>query len=140
MGFVGEGRQGYGGFCYGRGRTRTGSKRSSEIDLCIETTDGGPGTEIRAIHEQLSYLSPSTIFIAMEEEEIIFWLCQKGKNIELRRKQIKSPKDIITFLQSVMQIARQKIGDENIPLLFLAHGWLNGKRFFMTRPDFSVNS
>ena len=66
------------------------------------TTDGGSETEIRTIHELLSCLSPNT---AMEEKEIIFWLCQKEKNIELRRKQIKSPEDIITFLQSVMQIA-----------------------------------
>ena len=79
------------------------------------TTDGGLATEIKTIHELSSCLSPNT---AMEEEEIIFWLCQKGKNIELRRKQIKSPEDIITFLQSGMQIARHESGDENIPLFF----------------------
>ena len=56
----------------------------------------------------------------MEEEEIFFWLCQKGKDIELRRKQIKSPEYIITFLQSVMHCERHEIGDENIPLLFPA--------------------
>ena len=81
-----------------------------EFNYAFETTDAGLGTEIRTIHELLSCLPPNTIFIAMEKKEVIFWVCQKGKNIELRRKQIKSPEDIVTFLQSVMQIARQEIG------------------------------
>ena len=48
------------------------------MTVCIETTDGGSELEIRTIHELLSCLSPNTTFIAIEEEEKIFWLCQKG--------------------------------------------------------------
>ena len=81
-----------------------------EFNYAFETTGAGLGTEIRTIYELLSCLPLNTIFIAMEEKEIIFWVCQKGKNIELRRKQIMSPEGIVTFLQSVMEIACQEIG------------------------------
>ena len=81
-----------------------------ELNYACETTDTGLGTDIRTIHELLSFLPPNTIFIAMEKDEIIFWVCQKGKNIKLRRKQIKSPENMISnFLQYVSQIARLNI-------------------------------
>ena len=81
------------------------------LELCyaFETTDDGSGTEKETIHELLSCLSPNTIFMAIGEKEIIFWVCQKGKNVELRGKQISS-RDAITYLQSLMQITGQEIG------------------------------
>ena len=97
-----------------------------ELNYALQTNDAGSGTENRTIYELLSCLPPNTIFIAIEDEEIIFWVCGNGKNIELRRKQISSRDGIITFLQSVMQIAGQEIGAR-------AHVKCEDRSFDMTR-------
>ena len=59
--------------------------------------------ENSAFHLLSSRLPLNTIFIAIEEKELIFWVCQKGKEVELRRKRIISPDEIDTFFQSLVE-------------------------------------
>ena len=65
------------------------------------------------VHDLLSCLPSNTVFIAIEENELIFWIHQKGKEVELRRKQISNDSSRdggSKFLQSLIKIACQEIG------------------------------
>ena len=46
-----------------------------------------------------SHLPLNTIFMAIGKKELIFWVCQKGKEVELRRKENSSQDEIKTFFQ-----------------------------------------
>ena len=54
------------------------------------------------ICELFSSLALNTIFMAIGENELIFWVCQKGKEVELRRKRIISQDEINTFFRSLV--------------------------------------
>ena len=54
------------------------------------------------ICELFSSLALNTIFMAIGENELIFWVCQKGKEVELRRKRIISQDEIDTFFRSLV--------------------------------------
>ena len=60
------------------------------------------GEEHTTVHEMLSHVPPNTIFMAIGQSELVFWVCQKDKEVELRRKQISLQYDISTFLQSLV--------------------------------------
>ena len=52
--------------------------------------------------ELSSQLPLNTIFMAVGKKELIFWVCQKGKEVELRRKENNSQDEIKTFFQSLV--------------------------------------
>ena len=60
------------------------------------------GTEIETIADILSGCPSNTVFLALEVQEIIFWVFQKGKDVPLlRRKQIPDGQvDAETFLDT----------------------------------------
>ena len=63
-------------------------------------------TEIQTIAE-LSGFPSTTVFFALEHQEVIFWVLKKGKDVQLRRKQIPEGQvDAETFLDTT----RKKIG------------------------------
>ena len=70
---------------------------------------GGSGTGVKTINKLLSYLPPNTIFIAFGENELIFWVCQRGKKIELRKKQIHSEDEVETFLKDLLHVVTHEI-------------------------------
>ena len=83
-----------------------------EMKYAPETTCIGLETDKGTIHDMLSCLPSNTVFIAIEKQEVIFWVCQKGKDVELRRKKISnnsSGDDVTTFFQSIMEAAYQEI-------------------------------
>ena len=55
--------------------------------------------ENSAFDELSSHLPLNTIFMAIGKKELIFWVCQKGKEVELRRKENSSQDEIKTFFQ-----------------------------------------
>lgn len=56
-------------------------------------------------------IQSDTVFIAFESKEIIFWVLRKGKQVELRRKQIPDTSDDVTFFfESLKKIADKQIG------------------------------
>ena len=56
-------------------------------------------------------IQSDTVFIAFESKEIIFWVLRKGKQVELRRKQIPDTSDDATsFFESLKKIADKQIG------------------------------
>ena len=58
--------------------------------------------EKSAFNELSTHLPLNTIFMAIGEKELIFWVCQKGKEVELRRKENRSQDEIKTFFQSLV--------------------------------------
>ena len=73
-----------------------------------QQAESGSGTE--TMQNVLSCLPSNTVFIAIGEQEVIFWVCQKENDLKLRRKQISGDDDAFTFLQSLMQATCQEVG------------------------------
>ena len=81
-----------------------------ELKYAFERSGAGSGTENRTVDELLRYLPPNTIFTAFGEKELVFWVCQRGKDVELRKKQINSATKVETFFQTISQAVLQEIG------------------------------
>jgi len=83
-----------------------------ELKYGPERTEADSGKESgESADDVLSWLPLNTVFIALEETEVIFWVLQKGKNVQLRRKQIsEGDVDANTAVQSLMLNTQQKIG------------------------------
>ena len=84
-----------------------------ELKYGLQTTNAGSAAVKETDSDILSCFPPNTIFMGIEEEEIVFWVFKKGKDVELRRKEVRddsSRNNVATFLQSLMQSVRQGIG------------------------------
>ncbi len=65
------------------------------------------------IYDVLSCLSSNTVFMAVDRKEIIFWIIQNGKDVQLRRKTIgdnSSEDGANTVAESLIHDTRGKIG------------------------------
>ena len=72
-----------------------------------QQAESGSGTE--TMQNVLSCLPSKIVFIAIERQGVIFWVCQKENDLKLIRKQI-SGVGAYTFLQSLMQATYQEVG------------------------------
>jgi len=81
-----------------------------ELKYSPAKDQAGSGTEIATIRDILSFFPSNTVFIAIGEQEVIVWTCQKGQDVQLRRKQISNDNDAYTFLQSLMEATCHEIG------------------------------
>ena len=66
------------------------------------------GTLTATTPEILNYLPSNTIFIGINEEGIIFWVNERGKEVRSRRRQIDAP--VTTYLLSLLETTQEKIG------------------------------
>ena len=87
--------------CAEQGRAQ-GLKDLMAVNYSFETNYVGSSIDKRTFNEMFSDLPANTIFLATGNNEFIFWVCQKGKVNELRRKEISSP--------DIVQQAYQEIG------------------------------
>ena len=72
-----------------------------------------PYTREKMTCDTLCCLSSSTVFIAVHKRELIFWIIQNGKDVQLRRKEVSnnSSKDVATtVLESLVKTTRNEIG------------------------------
>jgi len=72
-----------------------------------------PHTGEKVTYNTLSCLPSDTVFMAVHEREIIFWIIQNGKDVQLRRKQVSdnsSKENASRLLESLTHNARDKIG------------------------------
>ena len=75
-------------------------------DFCVESRPVKKPT-----FDSLSCLPSNTIFIALYQRNISHWVIQKGKVVTFKRQNVSdSPGDAITFHQSLIKTAREKIG------------------------------
>jgi len=81
------------------------------MNLNYETE--APHISDKMTFDTLSCLPFNTVFMAVHEREIIFWIIQNGKDVQLRRKEIShnNSEDVATaLLQSLIYNVREKIG------------------------------
>ena len=81
-----------------------------EFKYAAKNTRVESGTEIETVAEISGFLPCTTVFIALENQEVVMWVFRKGKDVQFRRKQIPDGQvDVDTFLSSLMSTARQEI-------------------------------
>ena len=81
--------------------------------------------------ELSSHLPLNTIFMAIGQKELIFWVCQKGKEVELRRKRIFTPDDINIYFQSLVENIGKR---DNVECEDRSLELARDKRFAVNRP------
>ena len=88
--------------------------------------------ENSAFGELSIHLPLNTIFMAIGKKELIFWVCQKGNGVELRRKENSSQDEMKTFFQSLVEEigARDNVECEDRSLELV-----KGKRQALKRPS-----
>ena len=85
-----------------------------EFNYAFEKSNVASGPDNGTVNEMLSYLPPNTLFAAFGEKELIFWVCQRGEKVELRKKQIHSQHKVSSFFQALCSVAQQEIGTRNL--------------------------
>ena len=80
-----------------------GLKDLMALNYSIEANDAESVKENGAFNELSSFCPPNTIFMAVVNRELIFWVYQKGKEVELRGKVITSQDDIRSCFQSLVE-------------------------------------
>ena len=73
------------------------------LNYTSEENDAEFIQENRTFQELCRGLPPNTIFMAIVEKELILWVCQPEKGVELRRKQVSCEYEINTFFQSLLE-------------------------------------
>ena len=66
------------------------------------------GTLSATTTDILSYLPPNTAFIGINDERIVLWVNEEGKEIKTRRSQIDV--SVTTYFQSLLETTRKEIG------------------------------
>ena len=66
--------------------------------------------DMRTFNEVSSHFPTNTIFMALGENELIFWVCQEGTALELRINPIDSEGKISSFFESLVELVCQEIG------------------------------
>ena len=72
-----------------------------------------PPTEAKLTFDRLYCLPSNTVYMAIHEREIIFWIIENGKHVHLRRKEINhyNSEDFATaLLESLIHSVREDIG------------------------------
>ena len=85
-----------------KGRAQ-GLKDLMALNYASEENDAELIKENRTFQELSSGLPPNTIFMAIGKKEFILWVCQPGKEVELRRKQVSCEYEIHTFIQFLLE-------------------------------------
>ena len=85
-----------------KGRAQ-GLKDLMALNYASEENDAELIKENRTFQELSSGLPPNTIFMAIGKKEFILWVCQPGKEVELRRKQVSCEYEIKTFIQFLLE-------------------------------------
>ena len=79
-----------------------GLKDLMALNYSFDANDAESVQQKGTFNELSSFCPPNTIFMAFGNKELIFWVYQKGKEVELRKKQIFSQNDINIYFQSLV--------------------------------------
>lgn len=85
-----------------KGRAQ-GLKDLMELNYVFKENDAELTKKDRTFHELFNRLPPNTIFMATAEKELILWVCQPGKEVEFRRKEVSCEYEINSFFQSLLE-------------------------------------
>ena len=107
-----------------------GLKDLMVLNYAFEANDSESVKENENFCELLSYFPLNTIFMAIAIKEVIFWVCQNGKDVKVRIKQIISQGEIKTLFQSLLN----KIGPrEYVECEDRSLAWAKDKRLAFKR-------
>ena len=107
-----------------------GLKDLMALNYAYEVNDFESVKENGTFCEVFSSFPLNTIFMAIGLKEVIFWVCQKGKDVKVRKKQIISLDEIKTVFQSLVD----KIGSRNyVECEDRSLGWAKDKRLTFER-------
>ena len=81
-----------------------GLKDLMALNYGLELNDAESDERDRTFNELSSHFPTNTIFMALGENELIFWVCQKGRAAELRRNLIDSEWEISSFFESLVEL------------------------------------
>ena len=84
-----------------------------ELKYGFSTSNVESRTAEESIFDMLRCVPSSIVFTAADRMEIVFWVGQKGRDVNLRRKDLpscKSTDDVTTFFQSLILSVREEIG------------------------------
>ncbi|XP_074633033.1 uncharacterized protein LOC141891899 isoform X1 [Acropora palmata] len=74
-----------------------------QLNYSSEAEPVDSGTANECLDDLLSCVPSNTVFMALVKKEVFFWIFQKGKEVQLRRKEIEDwDQDISTFFESLM--------------------------------------
>ena len=76
----------------------------------LQVNDPESGPENSTFQELSSRIPLNTIFMAFGKDELVFWVSQQGKEVQIRRRQISSQDEVSAFFASVVNIMGQEIG------------------------------
>ena len=104
-----------------------GLKDLMALNYAFEANDFESAKENGTFCEVLSSFPLNTIFMAIGEKEVIFWVCQKEKNVKVRKRQIN---EIKTVFQSLVN----KIGSRDyVDCEDRSLGWAKDRRLAFER-------
>ena len=93
-----------------RGRAQ-GLKDLMALNYGLEVKDAESDEgDMITFFELSSHFPTNTIFMALGENELIFWVCQEGTALELRINPIDSKGKISSFFESLVELVCQEIG------------------------------
>ena len=80
-----------------------------EFKYASKNTRAESYTEIKSITDIYSYLPSNTVFIALGNQGLIFWVLQKGKDVQLRVKKMPDGQvDVKDFLDTTLKKIRRR--------------------------------
>ena len=93
-----------------RGRAQ-GLKDLMALNYGLEVKDAESDEgDMITFFELSSHFPTNTIFMALGENKLIFWVCQEGTVLELRINPIDSKGEISSFFESLVELVCQEIG------------------------------
>ena len=84
-----------------------GLKDLLELKYAFDRSDTRSGAENTTVNELFGSLPPNTVFLATGKNELNLWVFQRGKDIELRKKQIIFRDRVNTFFPSIFHLVLQ---------------------------------
>ena len=86
-----------------------------QLNYASEGNRGDSGPQNETVNDLLDCIPSNTVFMALEKKEVVFWIFQKGKEAQLRRKEIENyDHDTSTFLESLMKTTWREINAEAV--------------------------
>ena len=93
-----------------RGRAQ-GLKDLMALNYGLEVKDAESDEgDMITFFELSSHFPTNTIFMALGENELIFWVCQEGTALQLRINPVDSKGEISSFFESLVELVCQEIG------------------------------
>ena len=82
-----------------------------ELNYGLETSYSQLHTRKESTYDSFSFLPSTAVFIAIDKQDIVFWIAQDGYDVQLRKKKVSDndSKHLKDVLESLLETASQEI-------------------------------